>query len=173
MSRQTKKANAFVTGVFGTERIALADTLLDEFAADETLFVVAHELGHYVRRDPWLGDRHRDGRARRTLPAALGRDRGARPAATVGDVGGSTRLAFYGDADPARARRRRRARSRARSNAAPTALRSPRRTTPPAAMRAFRRLRDQNLAEDEGPKWSELLFSSHPSLGSRIAALGG
>ena len=54
MSRQTKKANAFVTGVFGTERIAIADTLLDEFAEDETLFVVAHELGHYVKRDPWV-----------------------------------------------------------------------------------------------------------------------
>ena len=55
MSRQTKKANAFVTGVLGTERIALADTLVASFADDETLFVVAHELGHYVRRDPWLG----------------------------------------------------------------------------------------------------------------------
>ena len=55
MSRQTKKANAFVTGVLGTERIALGDTLIATFADDETLFVVAHELGHYVRRDPWLG----------------------------------------------------------------------------------------------------------------------
>ena len=55
MSRQTKKANAFVTGVLGTERIALGDTLIEAFATDETLFVVAHELGHYVRRDPWLG----------------------------------------------------------------------------------------------------------------------
>src|SRR6202011_1007965 len=55
MSRQTKKANAFVTGVLGTERIALGDTLVTAFPDDETLFVVAHELGHYVRRDPWLG----------------------------------------------------------------------------------------------------------------------
>ena len=54
MSRQTKKANAFVTGVLGTERIALGDTLVEAFEDDETLFVVAHELGHYVRRDPWL-----------------------------------------------------------------------------------------------------------------------
>jgi Zn-dependent protease with chaperone function len=55
MSRQTAKANAFVTGVLGTERIALADTLIDTFSADEILFVVAHELGHYVRRDTWRG----------------------------------------------------------------------------------------------------------------------
>ena len=55
MSRQTKKANAFVTGVFGQERIVLGDTLIANFDEDETLFVVAHELGHYLRRDPWLG----------------------------------------------------------------------------------------------------------------------
>jgi Zn-dependent protease with chaperone function len=48
MSRQTKKANAFVTGVLGTQRIALGDTLVSAFAPDETLFVVAHELGHYA-----------------------------------------------------------------------------------------------------------------------------
>jgi Zn-dependent protease with chaperone function len=40
-----------------------------------------------------------------------------------------------------------------------------------SGIRAFRRLRDQNLAEDEGPKWSELLFASHPSLRSRIESL--
>jgi Zn-dependent protease with chaperone function len=42
-----------------------------------------------------------------------------------------------------------------------------------SGVRAFRRLRDQNLAEDEGPKWAELLFASHPSLRSRIEALAG
>jgi Zn-dependent protease with chaperone function len=42
---------------------------------------------------------------------------------------------------------------------------------PQSGARAFRRLREQNLAEDEQPKWAELLFSSHPSLKSRIARL--
>jgi len=32
-------------------------------------------------------------------------------------------------------------------------------------------LRDQNLAEDEQPAWMEVLFTSHPSLKARIAAL--
>ena len=37
---------------------------------------------------------------------------------------------------------------------------------------AFRRLRDQNLAEVEVSGWHEIVFSfSHPSLGDRIAAL--
>ena len=53
MSRQTEKANAYVTGLFGSKRIVMGDTLLRDFAEDETLFVVAHELGHYVSRDVW------------------------------------------------------------------------------------------------------------------------
>jgi STE24 endopeptidase len=40
-----------------------------------------------------------------------------------------------------------------------------------AGIRAFRRLGDQNLAELDPPRWSELLFSSHPSLAARIRAL--
>ena len=36
---------------------------------------------------------------------------------------------------------------------------------------AFTRLRERNLAEDEQPKWMEVLFSSHPSLRSRIERL--
>jgi Zn-dependent protease with chaperone function len=42
---------------------------------------------------------------------------------------------------------------------------------PASGARAFRRLRDQNLAEDEAPKWAEFLFATHPSLKSRIARL--
>jgi STE24 endopeptidase len=169
MSRQSKKANAFVTGVFGTERIAIADTLLDEFADDETLFVVAHELGHYVKRDPWVGIAL--GTALTALPLLLGnrivrRTTGRQPA----DVGASMRLAFYLSigqliATPiANAFSRMIERRADRFAVAAT-------NDAESGVRAFRRLRDQNLAEDEGPKWSEALFSSHPSLGSRIAAL--
>ena len=53
MSRQTKKANAFVAGIGSTHRIVLGDTLIDKFEPDEIEFVVAHELGHYVTRDTW------------------------------------------------------------------------------------------------------------------------
>jgi STE24 endopeptidase len=42
---------------------------------------------------------------------------------------------------------------------------------PRSGAAAFRRLRDQNLAEDEPPAWYEFLFASHPSLGKRIGAL--
>ncbi|MGH7729464.1 MAG: M48 family metalloprotease, partial [Vulcanimicrobiaceae bacterium] len=53
MSRQTEKANAYVTGLLGTKRIVVGDTLLARFNEDETMFVVAHELGHYVAYDVW------------------------------------------------------------------------------------------------------------------------
>jgi Zn-dependent protease with chaperone function len=169
MSRQTKKANAFVTGVFGTERIALADTLLDEFAEDETLFVVAHELGHYVKRDPWVAIALVTGLL--ALPLLLGNRIVRRTTGRdTGDIGPAMRLAFYLSIGQLAAMPIANAFSRMIERRADrfavTAT-----DDPASGARAFRRLRDQNLAEDEGPKWSELLFSSHPSLGSRIAAL--
>jgi hypothetical protein len=94
MSRQTKKANAFVTAVLGTERIALADTLVEAFPADETLFVVAHELGHYVRRDPWLGIAAGTGSLALTI---LGADAALRRSSGRGldSPAQGARLAFY------------------------------------------------------------------------------
>jgi Zn-dependent protease with chaperone function len=55
MSRQTRAANAFVAGLGPTTTIALGDTLLANFRDDETLFVTAHELGHYVHHHLWIG----------------------------------------------------------------------------------------------------------------------
>jgi len=54
-SRQTRKLNAEVTGLLGTSRIVLWDTLLREMAPGEIESVLAHEIGHYVRRDVWKG----------------------------------------------------------------------------------------------------------------------
>jgi Zn-dependent protease with chaperone function len=53
MSKQTKKANAFFTGIGNTKRIVMGDTLLGEFDSDEIEVVLAHELGHQVHRDIW------------------------------------------------------------------------------------------------------------------------
>jgi Zn-dependent protease with chaperone function len=47
-SVDTKKVNAYVTGVGRTKRIVLWDTLLGRLTPRQTLFVVGHELGHYV-----------------------------------------------------------------------------------------------------------------------------
>jgi STE24 endopeptidase len=53
MSKQTKKANAFFTGVGNTRRIVVGDTMLEAFTPDEIEVVLAHELGHQVHRDIW------------------------------------------------------------------------------------------------------------------------
>ncbi len=50
LSEKTKKANAALTGLGVTRRIILADTLLDNYTADEIEAVLAHELGHHVHR---------------------------------------------------------------------------------------------------------------------------
>jgi Zn-dependent protease with chaperone function len=47
-SVDTKKVNAYVTGVGNTKRIVLWDTLLARLTPRQTRFVVGHEIGHYV-----------------------------------------------------------------------------------------------------------------------------
>ena len=169
MSRQTKKANAFVTGVLGTERIALGDTLVEAFEADETLFVVAHELGHYVRRDPWLGIAVGTGAVSLTLLAADAVLRRITRRGLTSAAQGA-RLAFYASLVQLVLMPVINAVSRAmeqRADRFALAATGDRE----AGMRAFRRLGEQNLAEFEPPRWAELLFASHPSLASRIRAL--
>ena len=50
LSEKSKKANAALTGLGGTRRIILADTLLNNYSPDEIEAVLAHELGHHVYR---------------------------------------------------------------------------------------------------------------------------
>lgn len=47
-SVDTKAINAYVTGFHDTKRIVLWDTIIAKLATDELLFVMAHEMGHYV-----------------------------------------------------------------------------------------------------------------------------
>ena len=54
-SRQSSKLNAYVTGLFGSKRIVLYDTLIRSFSLDEIKFVMAHEMGHYVMHHVWWG----------------------------------------------------------------------------------------------------------------------
>jgi len=54
-SKQSTKLNAYVTGLFGTKRIVLYDTLIKNFTYDEIRFVMAHEMGHYVKHHIWWG----------------------------------------------------------------------------------------------------------------------
>lgn len=54
-SAQTKKFNAYVSGFGATQRIVLWDTTLQGMTADEILFVMGHEMGHYKLKHIWKG----------------------------------------------------------------------------------------------------------------------
>ena len=47
-SVDTKTVNAYVTGFLGTKRIVLWDTIIAKLNEKELLFVMGHEMGHYV-----------------------------------------------------------------------------------------------------------------------------
>jgi len=170
MSRQTKKANAFVTGIGKTHRIVLGDTLMQHFSADEIEFVVAHELGHYVSKDTWRMIALAQAlattlffTAHAAIPAAERERFRDRPLLlariyAIMTIGTHTvRPLLLGFT---------RSREWAADRFAVEATHHPR-----WGVDAFRRLRDQNLAEDDVPRWYEVFFSSHPSLGKRIASL--
>ena len=54
-SQKTNEINAYVTGIGASKRVVIWDTLIQKTSNDETLFVVGHELGHYVLGHVWKG----------------------------------------------------------------------------------------------------------------------
>lgn len=54
-SRRTKKTNAYFTGLGGTRRVVLYDTLVTTATPEEVELVLAHELGHWRRHHIWKG----------------------------------------------------------------------------------------------------------------------
>ncbi|MEO9171103.1 MAG: M48 family metalloprotease [Candidatus Baltobacteraceae bacterium] len=166
MSRQTKKANAFVTGIGSTHRIVLGDTLIDRFEANEIEFVVAHELGHYVGKDTWRLIAVSEICALLLFFAASAAVKVERD----DDSTALMRVYAYLSSGLFLLQPAINAFSRSREWAADRfALAAT--NAPISGAAAFRRLRDQNLAEDEIPAWYEFFFGSHPSLGKRISAL--
>jgi STE24 endopeptidase len=168
MSKQTKKANAFVTGIGSTHRIVIGDTLLENFTDDEIEFVVAHELGHYVAKDTWRSIALGQALALTSFAFANAmlppHRRDADRSISI------ARLVLWMQVASQALRPALFAFSRSREWAADRfALQATQ--APTAGASAFRRLRDQNLAEDEQPVWYEFLFGSHPSLKHRIEVL--
>jgi len=54
-SEKTNAINAYVTGLGASKRVVVWDTTIQKMTTDETLFVVGHELGHYVLGHVWKG----------------------------------------------------------------------------------------------------------------------
>lgn len=55
MSTKTNSLNAYVTGVGSNSRIVLWDTTLERLTDKEILFIMAHEMGHYVEKHIYIG----------------------------------------------------------------------------------------------------------------------
>jgi STE24 endopeptidase len=47
-SAKTNELNAYVTGIGTSKRVVIWDTTIQKTSSDELLFIVGHELGHYV-----------------------------------------------------------------------------------------------------------------------------
>jgi len=54
-SEKTNAVDAYVTGLGASKRVVIWDTTIQRATADETLFIVGHELGHYVLGHIWKG----------------------------------------------------------------------------------------------------------------------
>lgn len=54
-SRRTTTLNAYVSGIGGTRRVVLYDTLVESVPQEQTLAVVAHELAHARHQDVVVG----------------------------------------------------------------------------------------------------------------------
>jgi STE24 endopeptidase len=54
-SQKTNAINAYVRGLGASKRVVIWDTTLQKTSNDESLFIVGHELGHYVLGHVWQG----------------------------------------------------------------------------------------------------------------------
>ena len=170
MSKQTKAANAALTGIGNTRRIVLGDTLINEFSTDEIETVLAHELGHHVNRDIALFIAF--GTLSTTLSLFIaslvlkwfiGHFGFVSPADVAAFPALNLILGVYGLITMPLGN----AISRWRENKADDyALQSTGKHE--AFASAFTRLANQNLGEIDPEKWVVFMFYSHPPLGERI-----
>ncbi|NGX51080.1 MAG: Protease HtpX [Chlamydiae bacterium] len=55
MSQDTNAINAYVTGIGTSKRIVLWDTTIEKLDDEQILFIMGHEMGHYVLNHMWWG----------------------------------------------------------------------------------------------------------------------
>jgi STE24 endopeptidase len=175
LGAKTSKANAALTGIGGTRRILIADTMLAEYSEDEIEVVLAHELAHHVHHDIWSGI------ALETLLTLAGFWLAHVALAWAGPWFG-----LRGPADPAGLPLLLLAAGAVSLLLMPLALAVSRQherradrfaldlTGKPAAFAsAMKRLGTQNLAEERPSRLVQWLFHSHPPLAERIEAARG
>jgi STE24 endopeptidase len=170
LSKDTKKANAMLTGLGSSRRVYLSDTLLEAFSEDRIGVVFAHELGHHIRGHIWKAIGM--GAAAMSVMVALiywrlGPFQG-RPADWVDAVGALPQVFLIATLWPLLIAPITNAVSRRFERQCDSdALRI---TSDPAAYRgAFELLARMNLADPNPPRWEEILFYDHPPISKRIA----
>jgi Zn-dependent protease with chaperone function len=55
MAEKTNGLNAYVTGIGANARIVLWDTTLNQLSNEQILFIMAHEMAHYVEKHIYFG----------------------------------------------------------------------------------------------------------------------
>lgn len=176
LSEKSKKANAALTGLGNTRRIILADTLLENYSADEIEAVLAHELGHHVHRHILKSIAVQAGitlvgfwAANWVLHYAVDR---THMFVTVSDFANlpllvlvSTVLSFVLlPALNAYSRYNERQADRYAFQSIPSVG---------PFISSMSKLADQNLAERTPSRWVEWFFQSHPAISRRVTAAEG
>jgi STE24 endopeptidase len=161
-SRRTTTLNAYVSGLGGTRRVVVYDTLLEQAPAEQVLSVVAHELAHARHRDVAVG----------TALGALGAAVGAgllpwvlRRRDVVAVV--TTVLAVTGWASVLIAPIENGISRQVEMRADVDALKAI--GDPVAFVEMQRMLAVRALADPTPPAWSHWWFSSHPGVLTRVA----
>lgn len=171
-SRRSTRANAYVSGLGGTRRVVLYDTLLDEASPREVAMVVAHEFAHDRHRDLWRGVLTAGAASVALayalalvlrLGAAAGVIRGpADPRAAV--LAMFVLIALAATTLPVQSALSRRAEAAADWAALDL-------TADPEGFAAMQRtLARSHLSDPAPPRWVRTLWFSHPGVAERLAA---
>lgn len=167
-SRRTTTLNAYVSGIGGTRRVVLYDTLVESVPQDQTMAVVAHELAHARHHDVVVGTvlgAFGAAFAVAVLGLLVGRER-MREAAAVPLV---MALFAVGSqlASPVENGISRRIETRADVDALKA-------TGDPVAFSEVQKmLALRSLADPTPPAWSQLWWGSHPTVLERLALASG
>lgn len=171
LSTHTRRVNALMLGIGARRRILLSDTLLGDCSDDEIVVIVAHELAHDVHHDIWKGMAAHAAVVGLGLwfgHLALTRMVGPLGLRDAADPGGLPLLALVvgatstllAPATHALSRRLERQADRFALNLT---------RDPDAFVRAVKRISAGNLADEDPPALTRLLFYRHPPVSQRIA----
>ncbi len=167
-SRRTTASNAYVSGIGGTRRIVLYDTLLADAPPEQVLAIVAHELAHDANRDLERGAAAILGTSvagvvglavlfRRRLRGPDGRVQAAVAVPVVG-------IAIIAAVAVAPLERWSSRRAEAAADAVALSLTD----DPETFVGMMAGLAERNLADPDPPGWAVALWYTHPPIGERI-----